>query len=177
MDLKTFRKWTRSFRGPLGSRALTVLLFTHADQILQDPDALLHRLQLCGRARPTALHCLQLLHHEWSQGVDVRGGKGAVGVLKHRQQQLVTPRLNLWNKKSDLHLCLLMHKDRGALPAPHLFAHFAYPGVTRVEGISEAVDAAFLEDHHSNQLITGWQQEERDGGQHADLIHIRPGFI
>lgn len=43
----------------------------------------------------------------------------------------------------------------GVFPAPPPFAHSAYPGVTRIEGISEAVDAALLQDHHSNQLTAG----------------------
>lgn len=71
------------FRGPLSKEILTVLLFTHANQIFQDPDALLHSLQLSSSPWPTALHCLQLLHHERSQSVDVWGRQGTAGVLKH----------------------------------------------------------------------------------------------
>lgn len=73
----------RYFCGPLGRGTLTVLLFTHVDQILQDPDSLLHSLQFHSGPWPTALHCLQLLHHEWSQSVDVRSRQGTTGVLKH----------------------------------------------------------------------------------------------
>lgn len=73
----------RYFSGPLGRGILTVLLFTHANKILQDPDALLHSLQLSGSPWSTALHCLQLLHHEWSQSVDVWSRQGTAGVLKH----------------------------------------------------------------------------------------------
>lgn len=82
--------------GPLSRGTLTVLLFTHADQILQDPDSLLHSLQLSSRPWAAALHCLQLLHYEWSQSVYVGSRERTAGVLKHRQQQLVTPSLNLW---------------------------------------------------------------------------------
>lgn len=53
----------------------------------------------------------------------------------------------------------------------------AYPGVTRVEGISEVVHAALLQDSHSYKLTAGWQQEECDRCQHTDLIHVRPGLI
>ena len=73
----------RYFSSPLGRGILTVLLFTHPDQILQDPDALLHSLQLGSSPWPTALHCFQLLHHEWSQSMDVGSGQGTAGVLKH----------------------------------------------------------------------------------------------
>lgn len=73
----------RHFIGTLGRGTLTVLLFAHADQILQDPDALLHGLQLGSSPWSTALHCLQLLHHEWRQSVDVWGRQGTAGVLKH----------------------------------------------------------------------------------------------
>lgn len=53
----------------------------------------------------------------------------------------------------------------------------AYPGITRVEGISEAVHAALLQDGYSNKFIAGRQQEERDCCQHTDLVHVRPGLI
>lgn len=83
MELNTLMEQIRYFSGPTDRGILTVLLFTHADQILQDPDAFLHRLQLSRSPRPAALHCLQLLHHEWSQSVDVRSRQGTGGVLKH----------------------------------------------------------------------------------------------
>lgn len=83
MEQNTLMKQTQCFNGPFGKRILTVLLFTHANQILQDPDALLHSLKLCCSPWPTALHRLQLLHHEWSQSMDVRSRQGTAGVLKH----------------------------------------------------------------------------------------------
>ncbi len=109
MELNTLMEQIRYFSGPLGRGILTVLLFTHADQILQDPYALLHSLQLGSTPRPTALHCLQLLHHERSQSVDVRSRQGTAGVLEHWQQQLVTPCLNLWQKGWNHSLNLATH--------------------------------------------------------------------
>lgn len=38
----------------------------------------------------------------------------------------------------------------------------AYPGITRLEGISEAVHAALLQDGYSYKFIAGRQQEECD---------------
>lgn len=38
----------------------------------------------------------------------------------------------------------------------------AYPGITRVEGVSEAVHAALLQDDYSYKFIAGRQQEECD---------------
>ena len=98
MELNTLMEHVRYFRAPLDRGTLTVLLFTHANQILQDPDALLHGMQLGNSPRPTALHCFKLLHHEWSQSMNVRCRQGAAGVLEHWQQQLVTPGLNLLQK-------------------------------------------------------------------------------
>lgn len=91
----------KPFSGPSNKAPLTVLLFAHADQIFQNPDSLLHRLQLGRSPRPAALRRLQLLHHERSQSVDVRRGQGSAGVLEHRQQQLVASRLNLWGKRGE----------------------------------------------------------------------------
>lgn len=53
----------------------------------------------------------------------------------------------------------------------------AYPRITGVEGISEAVHAPLLQDGYPNEFIAGRQQEEGDRGQHTDLIHVRPGLI
>lgn len=52
-----------------------------------------------------------------------------------------------------------------------------YPGVAGVEGTSVAVQAALLQDVNSNQLGASRQQEERDGCQHVDLVHVGPGLI
>ena len=83
MQLNTLMEQTQIFSGPLGGGILTVLLFPHADEILQHPDALLHRLQLGSSPRATALHRLQLFHHERGQSVDVRRRQGTARVLKH----------------------------------------------------------------------------------------------
>lgn len=52
-----------------------------------------------------------------------------------------------------------------------------YPGVAGVEGTSIAVQAALLQDVNANQFRASGQQEERDGCQHADLVHVGPGLI
>lgn len=68
---------------PSDKGILTALFFTHSHQILQDPDSFLHCLQLGSSPRPIVLNCLQLLHDEWSQSVDIWCRQCTVKVLKH----------------------------------------------------------------------------------------------
>lgn len=118
---------------------LTVLLFAHGDQILQDADALLHRLQLGCSPRPVVLHCLELLHHQGSKSVDVRSREATAAVLEHRQQQLVAPRLDLQHKHAAQTCELSLQASPNGLRR-----QVAHPRVTGVEGVSKTVQAALL---------------------------------
>lgn len=148
----------------------TVLLLPHAHQVLQDSDAFLHRLQLSGRGGTALLHRLQLLHHERRQRVDVGRGQRPAGVLEHGEQQLVAPGLDLQQNR------------KGQKPAPSEVRGQAgragsHRGVGGGQGAAVTLHAALLQDGHAHQLAAGRQQEQGDGGQHADVVHVWSGLV